>query len=1835
MQKLAALLVLALLFSCNKSERSFDSPKSLYVDHITSFTGGVVSSATDVRLKFAKSFSDSLRALPIEDVFDFSPGIKGTTSWLDNRTLVFQPSERLKNDQKYEVTAKLKRVIPDIESDKETFKFSFQTLVQNFEVKVAGMKVYEAKDLTRVKVEGQLQTADVVDFANVQKMVSATQNGTEKTLTWVNAEKDNLYLFTVEEVRRGESAVIVKIEANGDLIAVDREESIEVDIPSLSDFKILSATSVNGEDSYISILFSDPIDPRQNLTGLITLSNTRSYPRVVVNLNELKIYQNDAITESIDLTVNAGIKNTAGFPLKEAFTKTLEFTQALPEVKFTAGGNKPILPNSKGIVLPFEVIGLNAVDVTITRVFEDNMLQYLQVNSLGGGYELSRVGRPVAKKTVPLNTSGVTNLNSWNTFTLNLEDIITTEPGALYQISIGFKKQYSLYFCTGEADESVTEEENWGVQEEDSYWDDYEYYYNSDYDWEQRDNPCSNSYYGSRRSIKQMIFASDLGIIAKKRDEGKLHVFVSNLVSTNTISGATIEVYDYQQQLLSSASTDGDGKVVMDIEGTPFALIARKDKQVGYLKLDDGSSLSLSNFDISGTTITKGLKGFIYGERGVWRPADTVHLAFILEDMEKTLPAQYPVSMELYNPSGQLALKKTSSNSVGGMYRFDFITETDAPTGDWQAKAKVGGAHFYKTVKIETIKPNRLKMDLKLDKEVFSANDYAVSGDLNVRWLSGATASGLNVEYDLLLKPVKTTFKNYPNYAFDDASKSFNSSRETVFTGRLNSDGFAKVNINLGSANDAPGALTATLYGKAYEEGGEFSISSTSVPYYPYSSFVGIKAPEGDKRGFLLTDTNHEIQIVTVSPEGNPVSQNNIRVSLYKLDWRWWWDNSSDYLGNYVGNDYYDPISTDFISTSGGEGTWKLRVDYPEWGRYCIQVYNPNSGHSSSKIIYMDWPGWAGKGKRGSLDGAAMLDFGVEKEEYKVGEKIAVSMPSTEGNKVLVSLETGSQVLQTFWVETKADQTVVSFDAIPEMAPNVYVHLTMIQPHGQTSNDLPIRLYGIQSVKVVDPETVLEPVIKMPTELRPEEKYTLEISEKTGKAMNYTIAIVDEGLLDITNFKTPDPWSSFFSREALGIKTWDVYDDVMGAFTGAMDHLLAVGGDDELKPKEEKEANRFKPVVKFLGPFSLKAGATAKHTVKLPQYIGSVKTMVVAAHEGAYGKADVATPVNQPLMILATLPRSTGPGETMKLPVNVFVLNDQMKDVAVTVEASGTLELSGNASQNVQFTKSGDKVIYFNVKSKQATGVGKVKVIAKSGATTSTYDIELNVVPRNPLTTSIEEMVVQNGTSWSASYQPVGLLGENAGSVEISTIPPLNIEQRIKYLIQYPHGCIEQTTSSVFAQLYLGKLTTLMESEEKSIQKNVDAGIKRLKSFQLASGGFSYWPGDDYASTWGTNYAGHFLVEAKLKGYAVPENMINEWIGFQTQRAESWESTNSDDDDDLIQAYRLYTLAKAESPALGAMNRMKESGKGRLEAKWRLALAYAVAGYPDQAKAIVEGLSKTITPSDYRYNFGSVTRDRAMIMETLLQIDDKSGAFEILLDLAKEMGDKNTWMSTQTTAYCFISIAKFAEIYGPDGKMKVTVDMTGKSRDAGSDDFVSKLMVENPDEATSIKVTNSGSAPVFVRVIRSGIPLEGTEEQITRNISMTITYTDMAGTPLNPASLTQGTNFKAELTITNPGQKGYYNELALTQIFPSGWEIINTRLDGSTSANAGAKYLDIRDDRTMHYFDLSPNKNITFTVLLNAAYAGSYYLPSVSVGAMYDNAIFANKPGKWVEVVKK
>ncbi|MCR9287505.1 MAG: MG2 domain-containing protein [Bacteroidetes bacterium] len=1852
-----ALLFILLFANCNSEKRAKPVPMGAR-NYVYAYTSGIISKAGPIQVRFTNKAitEDQIGEEVNSSVFNLSPAVAGKAIWKDDQTLVFEPEENMNSGQAYLATLALHKIFENVPKEAGVFEFDFKTKEQGFNVNVKNLQSEDGVNLEKQVLNGVLQTYDIADNQEVEKILEYEQKGIDLKIDWTHSGNGMVHQFKISGIKRGNNVSNVALNWNGNPMGVNEKGTKKVEVPGLDDFKIMKGQVVSEDGTYVLLHFSDPILKGQNLNGLINISNYNGNLDFVVDGNNIRVYPDGRLTGERNINVKPGIRNINNTKMQKSSVWSVSFTELQPMVRLV--GNGVIMPNSEGLIFPFEAVSLKSVIVEVFKIYNNNILQFLQSNNMSGTYDMERVGRVILQEKVDLKRLNPgANMSNWSRYALDLSNLMTTDPEAIYQIRIGFKPEYSTYSCGGETTENNNEE--WKVVEEieldnngeiKSFWGEWygimgQY---DDYQWSHRDDPCKWAYYNYDRFVRGNIVASDIGITAKGGKDGSYFVAIADLKTANPIEGAQLEFYDYQQQLLKKTTTDKYGLAMVDLDRKPFVCIAKSGLQKGYLKMLDGNALSLSRYDVSGAISQKGLKGFIYGERGVWRPGDSLYLNFVLEDKSKKIPQNHPITFELYDSRGTLQEKRVTAQNTDQVYPLFVSTSADAPTGNWIAKVSIGGAKFDKVLKVETVKPNRLKIELDFGKATLSASDGNLKGDLQVNWLHGAPGQNLEAKVEVEVRQTNTTFDNFNNYEFDDPSRKMESEPTVIFDGNVDAIGHANFTANIyNSSLAAPGKLVAAFRTRAFEKGGDFSSNNQKIEYSPYPAYAGVNIPEnkyGSKR--LDIDKDGTIRFVALDEKGRVLRNRKLSIGLYRVEWRWWWDRGWDNLSRYNQSNHLSAQETTELTTnSKGEAMWSTKVS--NWGRYLVRVCDVEGGHCSGDFFYAGYP-WYDDNTSNRKE-AAMMAFSSSKRKYEVGETIELKIPAGESGRVLITMETGTKVINSVWDEaTKGDNTF-SFEATPDMSPTVYAHVSLIQPHAQTDNDLPIRMYGVVPIQVENPKTILKPTLKMADELKPEQNFTVEIGEEKGQDMAYTIAVVDDGLLDLTNFKTPNPHDAFYAREALGVKTWDVYDDVLGAYGGELERILSIGGDGELgNAADKKNANRFKPVVMHLGPFYLKNGEKAKHEIKMPNYVGSVRTMVVAANsDGSYGKADKTTPVRKPLMVLATLPRVLGPTETLKLPVSVFAMDKKIKTVNVTIEEmSGLVKVEGSKSQSLSFTQPGESMVYFNLKVSQSVGIAKFKITAKGNGETATQEIELNVRNPNPYVTNVHAQTIQAGGTWEKDFLPVGMYGTNEGILEVSNIPPINLGERLNYLLRYPHGCIEQTTSSGFPQLYVDKLMDLNETQKQSVPRNIQATINRLKLFQTSDGGFSYWPGEPTASDWGSNYGGHFILEAKNLGYQLPSNMLNRWTKFQKKLARQWSykiggfrDNGSYNHNDLMQSYRLYTLALAGEPETGAMNRMRETDGISAQAKWRLAAAYALIGKPEIAKALINKLPTEIEKyAELGGSYGSDLRDQGMILETLTLMKDMNDAADLTKTVSEKLSSER-WFSTQTTAYCLLAIGKFAENGFSDENLKFAFQFGGgKSTNAGSESPMMQVAIPVDEmKNRSLSVKNSNQGVLYARLILTGQPLIGDQSAASENLKIEVAYKATDGTRINPNQLEQGTDFIAEVTVHNPGTKGItYEEMALTQIFPSGWEILNTRMSNFTSLNNATRpeYQDIRDDRIYTYFDIKNNSRHVYRIHLNAAYEGRYYLPTVSCEAMYDNTINARMPGEWVEVLK-
>lgn len=1844
------LLMIVSFSSCTRTQKDI-IPSAEYAPYINAYTGGVISQNSTIRIELTheQPMVDLNNELK-ENPFSFSPSLKGKAYWVSNNTIEFVPEEgTLKPGSLYECTFQLGKFV-EVDKKLKEFNFSFRVQERNFTLSIEPLPITDAQP-DEINIKGEICFSDIVKKEEVEKILTA-KDGNNKSYPVEIIPTDNLtrYQFCINQVPRDTEDYQLTITANGSPARIDQTQSEEVLIPAKDSFRFLSATRIDEPENGIEVVFSAPLSDTQDLKGLIEIPELSSSV-FQIKENRVFIYFEANQLSKLTLNIHEGVKSSQGKTLGTSHSISFSEINLKPQVEMLT--TAAILPDSKSLIIPFRAVNLYAVDLSVIRIFENNVLMFMQTNSLASANELRRSGRLVYKKTLWLGKDTSKDIHNWENYSIDLAGLIRQEPGAIYRVILSFRQEYSAYPCGGVDNQEIKFADNntpdglmkvsgSALSEADeAVWDTPEayYYYNggtmdwSVYRWKERDNPCHPSYYmNSDRAAACNVFASNLGMIVKRNSLNKLWIAVSNILDTNPVGKAQVTVYNFQLQPIGKGETNGEGFVEISSKGTPFIVVAEAEKQKAYVRVVDGEEQSVSRFDVGGKEIQKGLKGFIYGERGVWRPGDTLHISFILEDREKRIPDKHPVALEIYNPKGQFYTKMISTQGMNGFYTFDVPTQAGDPTGLWNAYIKVGGTTFHKGLRIETIKPNRLKINLTLPK-ILQSTDKNVTVPLASAWLTGATASKLKAKVEMSLSKVNTQFKNYGQYIFNDPATDFTTIKTDVFDGILNAEGKAGVTLKVPAATNAPGMLNATFTTRVFEPGGDASIYTQSIPFSPFVSYVGINLNQ-PKGKYIETDKDHVFDIVTVNSQGQPVNRSNLEYKIYRISWSWWWENSEESFGTYINNSSITPVASGKLQTSGGKTTFKFRVDYPSWGRYLVYVKDKDSGHATGGTIYVDWPESRGRSNKTDPSGIKMLTFSLDKDSYEIGETATAIIPAAAGGRALVSIENGSSVLHREWIEvTNEGDTKYTFEITPEMTPNVYLHISLLQPHAQTINDLPIRMYGIAPVFVTNRQTVLQPQIQMPEVLRPETDFNVTVSEKSGKPMTYTLAIVDDGLLDLTNFKTPDPWNEFYSREALGIRTWDMYDNVLGASAGAYSSLFSVGGDATLKPADAK-ANRFKPVVKFIGPFYLEKGRQQTHTLKLPMYVGSVRAMVVAGQDGAYGNAEKTAFVRTPLMLLSTLPRVLSIQEEITVPVNVFAMEKQVKNVTVSLQASGGgVQIEGSHQQSLTFNRPGDQLVFFTLKTGNKTGKATIKLTASGGGQQTKETIEIEVRNPNPIVTLRSSEWIETGQNKELSYQLGSLSANNQIKLEVSRIPSVDISRRFDFLYNYQHHCTEQLTSKALPLLFIAQFKTIDTREAEKIKANVQEAIRQIYARQLPNGGFVYWPGNAVADEWISSYTGMFLTLAQEKGYAVHANVLNKWKRFQRAAAQNWRMPQEANNwqqwqSELQQAFRLYTLALAGAPEYGAMNRMKEQPGLSIQAKWRLAAAYALTGKMKPAEELVYNAETTVIPySSMNQIYGSSDRDEAMILETLLLMNRERDALQQAKVVSKNLSQEN-WFSTQSTAFALMAMGRLAEKLS--GSLDFTWTWNGKQQPAvKSAKAVFEKEISTSPKSGTVAVKNQGKGALSIDLITRTQLLNDTLPAISDNLRMDIRYASMDGKPMSVNDIRQGTDFTAIASISNTSGTTDYTNLALTHIIPSGWEVYNERMtvpeaepqettDSSGNVSGQYTYQDIRDDRVLTYFNLRRGETKIFTIKLQATYAGNFILPAVQCEAMYD-----------------
>ena len=1765
---------------------------------VAAYTPPHIDKDSKIRIELTdlmKSKIDTTRSL--EKALSFSPRIDGTASYSsDKRYIEFSPSESMEAGQQYECRVKMHTITAVDSLADFAFDFYVDKREMRFEDVVATV---DPNNIAMMSVTGRLEynAAAGDSITSHSSILICDYSGAVITMDKHAFNQSRGFKITGIKRQEKDKKITLSINPMGGFSCIEQEFVV----PSVSDFKLLNAERIEASEPYINLEFSTPLSSQQELDGLISIDriNDLRFERAGTNV---KVFYGSAAIPNLKLHISDLLKNIEGKRLDEEIETCFAQEVLPPSVEIPFKGN--ILPDNRNLKLPFRTVNLAAVDVEVVKIFPANVMSFLQENNIDGASELRRFGRLVYHKTVRLDKDKSLNLHKWQDFSIDLENLFTQERGAVYNIRLAFRKAYSLYDKEKADDfeevDGLTEADRrtWDRQRPYIYRDAPDYDWRK-YNWKEANDPSKDTYYMVEwnRMPEVNLVASDLGLIVKRANDREFKAIVTDLVTANPADGITVCVYNYQLQQIGSAVTDEKGFAEFKTGSNPFMVTASDGRSTTYLKINDGYELSTSNFDVAGTALVDGIKGFTYGERGIWRPGDDIHLTLIVEDKNHKLPHNHPATMELYNPDEQVYCRRTSTKSVNGFYVFNIPTEESVPTGLWRAEFKVGNQTFHHPVRIETIKPNRLKININTPGIINADRKNRIG--MTARWLTGPAAKDMGASIEMTLYPNPAPFENYKKYSFKNPLMSYTSSQKGLYSGRLDSLGSIVRDCTVGADVNSPGMLIANITAKVTEPGGDASITTKSVPFSPFGAYVGIDL--GEK--IFETDKDIKFPVVVLNHAGEKMKSRKLDYKIYRLDWNWWWEGGANDLSRYVQSTSADIVDNGTVSATNGVAEIPFKVEYPDWGKYLILVRDADGGHATGGVVSVDWPEWRGRSSKGNASGSTELSFTLDNPRYEVGETANVYLPKCDGGKVLLSIENGTKIIKEMWVPlsaTKETKYPVVIDK--SMAPNFYVSATLLRPHKGTDFDTPIRLFGVQSAKVVNPQSLLHPEITIPDELHPLQPFTVKISERDRKPMTYTLAIVDEGLLDITNFKTPRPWAAMNKKEALGVKTWDMFDDVIGAFGSNFRSIMSIGGDEALRKAAGKE-KRFNPAVIFIGPFTTRGGART-HRITLPNYVGSVRVMVVAAQDGSYGQADKTVKVTSPLMQLSSMPRTLANCDTVTVPVNVFVMDKDLKNVSVNIQADGPIKVLGKSSRNLDFNEPGEKLTNFRlVCDSHTAGKGRIILTATGNGHISKDTTFIEVSNPMPNVIESEEKTISAKASAHFSWIPTE---RGKASMQIASFPMPDFNGISIFMESYPHLCTEQLSSKAIFMLYGRRF--LDAAARTKCESALPRIIKSLQSRQIASGGFVYWPGQVDENEWVTSMAGVAFAEASRQGFRIDRDIYEKWLKFQEKKSRDYRYSL---DSDLTQAFRLYSMAVAGKPQTSAMNRLRESKQLSQTAAYCLAAAYAETGRKDVALKLIERAERT-EPSSSSDMFESENRNCAIELDALALSDQSAKALQIARKIADNCN--GSAYVTQDIAFSTIAMVHLADIVGAQ-PISVKVTEKGRTPKAITDNGCLRNL-QLDAQCGNVELSNlSDNGSLVVSLISAYQPdADAIVNSTAKGLKINIGYVDSKGKPISIKELKQDSEFKAKIIVTNLGDD--VENMALTYSVPSGWEIWNNRVFGAYSGNYDN--CDIRDNSINFYFEIKKGETKTYEIRLRAAYLGNFLLPPVVCEDMYN-----------------
>lgn len=1338
----------------------------------------------------------------------------------------------------------------------------------------------------------------------------------------------------------------------------------------------------------------------------------------------------------------------------------------------------------------------------------------------------------------------------------------------------------------------------------------------------------------------KLVSISDIGLIAKQgKDE--LWVFANSIKTNEPIKDLELTLVSSNNQTVHTVKTDGDGiahieKLSEKAPGFKIAMItASSEDDFNYLLLEDTQVLT-SRFDVEGLRDNvSGYQVFIYGQRDIYRPGETMHFNTVLRTQDWKTAGKVPLKLRLLTPNGREFRTWRKTTNDQGAVESEIPLDAGVLTGTYVLEVYNANEVLLgsQAVSVEEFMPDRIKVDLS-----GAAKDYIsgqkVSLTATATNLFGPPAGNRTYEMDFQLQRKGFLAKGFPEYTFDiPAQTTFErDSRQ----GTTNEQGQANEQFTLLSGLQDIGVLEGKIYVTVFDENGRPVNRLQRFDVYTQPVFYGIRLPDT----YVGTNAPVPVDIVGVGKNGALQNGASASIEVVRLEYQTVVEKKYDRL-QYTSRKHEKLVYSNKLTLSGGKGTFRYVPTVS--GEYEVRVRRPGAAHYTLANFYAYGYGYTQYSSfEVSNEGRVLME--TDKNQYKTGESAKVLFKTPFDGRLLVTVERNN-VLEQHMLTTEKKAAELTFKIKEEHLPNVFVTATLIRP--LDASDMPLTVaHGYQPILVENPDRKLDVAITAVEKSRSKMKQQIRI--KTEPNAEVTLAVVDEGILQIKNTKTPDIHGHFYQKRALEVSSHDLYAQLFPELT--ISGTSSSGGDGyDLERRINPLSNGRTELVSFWsGQLKANGSGDVAFEVNIPQFSGDLRIMAVAYKDNAFGSAAKNMKVADPIVISAGLPRFLSPGDELVLPVNISNTEARATNATVSVQLSGPLAAgAAPITQNITIPAGKESRATFAVKAATAIGIGKVVVKVNAFKETFINQTEITVRPASPLLKTSASGLIAAGKQGQIDLRSSFIPATSSSQVVLSRSPLVQGGGKaLSALLGYPYGCLEQTVSKAFPQIYFADLTKAMAAPVYTVRSgesdfnpmtNVQQAIRKVESQQLFNGGMGMWPGAQLEDWWATAYAVHFLEEARRAGFEVNAKTLSravEYLTAQSGTTANREVIIASTNNGLAYEgqpkgtqtkktvarreaiYSLYVLALNGHPNRASMNYYKQNPHLLTQdSQYLLAGAFQLAGDVRSFNALLPKKYVAENAGHYYDNsYSSPLRNMSLVLNTLIESDPSNAQIPVLgrqLSLAIQSA---SYLNTQEAAFAVLALGKLAK---KTSKSTVTASVSANGKSLGQ--FSGKeLKISKGILNQNLLVKTQGKGDLYWFAQTDGMSATGSYAEEDQGISIRRQFLTRNGAPVQTFHQNDLVVVKLTLNSTNGLP---VEDVVVTDLLPAGFEIENPRIteprDMPWITNAAVpEYYDIRDDR-IHFFTNADGQPRTFYYQVRIVAKGTFTIGPAAADAMY------------------